>query len=116
MLQVSHLNKEYATPRGPLAVLSDVTLALAPGDAAAIMGPSGCGKSTLPLRVGGSGAAFGGRGESGRKGSVCNESFRTGRFPQFPDRLRIPGPLSAAPMLRPRERACANIGAAWEHE
>ena len=36
-----------STPRGPLAVLSDVSLSLAPGDAAAIMGPSGSGKSTL---------------------------------------------------------------------
>jgi lipoprotein-releasing system ATP-binding protein len=47
MLQVAHLTKEYATPRGPLAILSDVSLSLAPGDAAAIMGPSGSGKSSL---------------------------------------------------------------------
>ena len=53
MLEVLHLNKEYSTPRGPLPVLSDVTLALAPGEAAAIMGPSGCGKSTLLYVLGG---------------------------------------------------------------
>ena len=47
MLTVAHLSKEYPTPRGPLAVLSDVSFSLAPGDAAAIMGPSGSGKSTL---------------------------------------------------------------------
>ncbi|MBI2834538.1 MAG: ABC transporter ATP-binding protein [Acidobacteria bacterium] len=47
MLQVSHLSKEYPTPRGPLPVLSDISFALAPGDAAAIMGPSGSGKSSL---------------------------------------------------------------------
>src|SRR5258705_11514470 len=47
MLNVANLSKEYPTPRGALAVLSDVTFSLAPGDAAAIMGPSGSGKSSL---------------------------------------------------------------------
>jgi lipoprotein-releasing system ATP-binding protein len=47
MLQVAHLNKEYATARGPLSVLSDVSFSLAPGDAAVVMGPSGSGKSSL---------------------------------------------------------------------
>ena len=47
MLQVSSVCKQYPTPRGPLQVLSDVTLALSPGDAAAITGPSGSGKSSL---------------------------------------------------------------------
>ena len=52
MLTVAHLSKEYPTPRGPLAVLSDVSFSLAPGDAAAIMGPSGSGKSSLLYVVG----------------------------------------------------------------
>ena len=47
MLQVSNVSKDYPTPRGPLAVLSDVTFSLAPGEAAAITGPSGSGKSSL---------------------------------------------------------------------
>ncbi|HKW97633.1 MAG TPA: ABC transporter ATP-binding protein [Bryobacteraceae bacterium] len=47
MLEVSHLTKSYSTPRGPLAVLSDVSFSLERGDAVAIMGPSGSGKSTL---------------------------------------------------------------------
>ena len=46
-LNVANLSKEYPTPRGALAVLSDVSFSLAPGDAAAIMGPSGSGKSSL---------------------------------------------------------------------
>lgn len=53
MLQVSNLCKEYPTPRGPLPVLSDVSFALAPGEAAAIMGPSGSGKSSLLYVLGG---------------------------------------------------------------
>jgi lipoprotein-releasing system ATP-binding protein len=47
MLEVANVSKEYPTPRGPLQVVSDVSFALARGDAAAIMGPSGAGKSTL---------------------------------------------------------------------
>jgi len=47
MLTVARLSKDYPTPRGPIAVLSDVSFSLAPGDAAAIMGPSGSGKSSL---------------------------------------------------------------------
>ena len=52
MLQVAHLSKDYPTPRGALAVLSDVSFSLAPGDAAAIMGPSGSGKSSLLYVIG----------------------------------------------------------------
>src|SRR4030088_967316 len=47
MLNVANLSKEYPTPRGALAVLSNVSFSLATGDAAAIMGPSGSGKSSL---------------------------------------------------------------------
>ena len=47
MLEVTNLNKDYATPRGPLRVLSGVNLRMNRGQAAAIMGPSGTGKSSL---------------------------------------------------------------------
>ncbi len=53
MLEVSNLAKEYPTPRGPLAILSNVSFTLQRGDAAAIMGPSGAGKSTLLYILGG---------------------------------------------------------------
>ena len=47
MLTVTHVRKEFPTPRGPLEVLRDVTFSLAPGEAAAITGPSGSGKTSL---------------------------------------------------------------------
>lgn len=47
MLEVTNLAKSYPTPRGPLTILSNLTLSLRPGDAASIVGPSGSGKSTL---------------------------------------------------------------------
>jgi len=53
LLEVANLSKHYPTPRGPLAVLSEVTLSLAPGAAAAITGPSGSGKSSLLYILGG---------------------------------------------------------------
>ena len=53
MLEISRIGKQYATPRGPLTVLSGLSLALKRGAAAAIMGPSGAGKSTLLYIAGG---------------------------------------------------------------
>ena len=47
MLKVENVSKEYPTPRGPLKIVSDISLSLSRGDALSIMGPSGSGKSTL---------------------------------------------------------------------
>lgn len=52
MLEVVNLTKEYPTPRGALQILSNISLSLKRGDAAAIMGPSGSGKSTLLYTLG----------------------------------------------------------------
>ncbi|HTM50683.1 MAG TPA: ABC transporter ATP-binding protein [Bryobacteraceae bacterium] len=47
MLQATNLTKDYPTPRGPIPILSGVSLSLERGDAVSITGPSGSGKSTL---------------------------------------------------------------------
>lgn len=47
MLEATNLSKQYPSPRGPLPILSGVSLSLNRGDAVSIMGPSGSGKSTL---------------------------------------------------------------------
>lgn len=52
MLKVENVSKEYPTPRGPLKIVTDVSLSLSRGDAVSIMGPSGSGKSTLLYMMG----------------------------------------------------------------
>lgn len=47
MLEFDQVHKTYSTPQGPIKVLEDVTLQLAPGQSLALMGESGSGKSTL---------------------------------------------------------------------
>src|SRR3954469_18310770 len=47
MLIAKNITKSYPTPRGPLPILSGISLTLTRGQAVAIMGPSGSGKSTL---------------------------------------------------------------------
>lgn len=52
MLKVENVSKEYPTPRGPLKIVSEISLSLSHGDALSIMGPSGSGKSTLLYMMG----------------------------------------------------------------
>jgi lipoprotein-releasing system ATP-binding protein len=52
MLNVQNVSKSFDTPRGPLPILDDVSMALERGQSAAIMGPSGSGKSTLLYIIG----------------------------------------------------------------
>ena len=46
-IDVRGISKTFATRRGPIAVLDDISFSVADGEFVAIIGPSGCGKSTL---------------------------------------------------------------------
>ncbi|AJY40577.1 ABC transporter family protein [Burkholderia humptydooensis] len=56
-IDVRRVSHWFDTPGGPLQVLDDVTLSVAPGEFVALLGPSGCGKSTLLRLVAGLDAA-----------------------------------------------------------
>src|SRR5450756_3134090 len=46
-VSLDRVGKTYASPRGPVAALVDVTLKIRPREFVSVVGPSGCGKSTL---------------------------------------------------------------------
>jgi lipoprotein-releasing system ATP-binding protein len=52
MLLAESLSKVYDTPRGPVAVLEDVSFTLEAGESLCVVGPSGSGKSTLLYLLG----------------------------------------------------------------
>ncbi len=47
MIEVSRVSKVYDSPAGPVSVLRDLDLNVAPAETVAIVGPSGSGKTTL---------------------------------------------------------------------
>src|SRR4051812_20337285 len=57
LLSVANLNVSFATPRGTVDVVKDVSLALAPGQALALVGESGSGKTVTARTLVGLNAA-----------------------------------------------------------
>lgn len=52
-LEISHLYKQFATPKGPLQALEDINLHVETGEFVCVVGASGSGKSTLLRLVAG---------------------------------------------------------------
>jgi ABC-type lipoprotein export system ATPase subunit len=52
LLELEALSKSYPGPKGTVAAVDDVSLAVSAGDFVAVQGPSGCGKTTLLLAAG----------------------------------------------------------------
>ncbi len=52
-IEIAGLRKSFATDKGTLPVVDDVSLQVADGEFIAIVGPSGCGKSTLMRMIAG---------------------------------------------------------------
>src|SRR5262249_25724307 len=46
-IEIRGLKKSFASDKGPLAVIDDVSFTVGDGEFVAVVGPSGCGKSTL---------------------------------------------------------------------
>jgi ABC-type nitrate/sulfonate/bicarbonate transport system ATPase subunit len=46
-IEVRGIRKEFASPKGPLAVIDGASFTVGDGEFVALVGPSGCGKSTL---------------------------------------------------------------------
>lgn len=53
MIRLSNVNKIYRTRSGPVHVLRDVNMEIAPGERVGILGGNGAGKSTLIRLIGG---------------------------------------------------------------
>ncbi|WP_244118398.1 ABC transporter ATP-binding protein [Burkholderia gladioli] len=94
-IDIRHASHWFDTPKGPLHVLDDVSLSVAPGEFVALLGPSGCGKSTLLRLVAGL--------EPATRGSIRQD----GKPIERPDPSRIV--VFQDPTLYPWRRVRANV-------
>ncbi|HEY3282580.1 MAG TPA: ABC transporter ATP-binding protein [Armatimonadota bacterium] len=46
-LELRRVSRHFATPRGPVPALKELSFTVAPSELVCVLGPSGCGKSTL---------------------------------------------------------------------
>lgn len=121
MLKVSRLSKSYSLPQGTLAVLREVDLQVAAGEAVALTGESGSGKSTLLHLIAGLDESNSGEividgksmsGESERVRALLRRDRLGLVFQQF---NLIPS-LKVGDNLAFQARIADRFDAAWHHE
>ncbi|MFZ5734048.1 MAG: ABC transporter ATP-binding protein [Pseudomonadota bacterium] len=121
MLKVSRLSKSYSLPQGTLAVLREVDLQVAAGEAVALTGESGSGKSTLLHLIAGLDESDSGEividgksmsGESERVRALLRRDRLGLVFQQF---NLIPS-LKVGDNLAFQARIADRFDAAWHHE
>jgi putative ABC transport system ATP-binding protein len=121
MLKVSRLSKSYSLPQGTLAVLREVDLQVAAGEAVALTGESGSGKSTLLHLIAGldepdsgeiviDGKSMSGESERGRA------LLRRDRLGLVFQQFNLIPSLKVGDNLAFQARIADRFDAAWHHE
>ncbi|MBT0962547.1 ABC transporter ATP-binding protein [Denitromonas iodatirespirans] len=121
MLRFDGVVKRYAQPEGEVTVLAGVDLAIAPGEAVALLGESGSGKSTLLHLAAGLDAPDAGRIEvGGQTLSMLDEralaALRRGTVSLVFQQFHLIGTLTVADNIRFQAALCDRLDPAFEAE
>ena len=119
MLAFSQVVKRYAQPGGEVTVLAGVDLAVAPGEAVALLGESGSGKSTLLHLAAGLDAPDAGTVRvAGQNLAGMEEralaALRRGTVSLVFQQFHLVGTLSVADNIRFQAALCGRLDAAFE--
>ena len=119
MLAFSQVVKRYAQPGGDVTVLAGVDLAVAPGEAVALLGESGSGKSTLLHLAAGLDAPDAGTVRvAGQNLAGMDEralaALRRGTVSLVFQQFHLVGTLSVADNIRFQAALCGRLDAAFE--
>ena len=121
MLSFSGVVKRYAQPEGEVTVLGGVDLAIAAGEAVALLGESGSGKSTLLHLAAGLDAPDAGRITVGGQTLAALDdralaALRRGTVSLVFQQFHLIGTLSVADNIRFQAALCGRLDAAFEAE
>ena len=121
MLSFRGVVKRYAQPEGEVTVLGGVDLAIAAGEAVALLGESGSGKSTLLHLAAGLDAPDAGRITVGGQTLAALDdralaALRRGTVSLVFQQFHLIGTLSVADNIRFQAALCGRLDAAFEAE